>query len=300
MSTSTTISGVSSQEKLDSVMKVLETGIKQVFTSGRYQDYLTAMSKFHHYSFNNVMLILMQRPDATHVAGFHTWNHEFERSVNKGENGIRILAPMFIKKEIWSDKKDSFGHLLPDPITGKPVKELKEIQIQSFRIVSVFDVSQTVGKPLPELAVELKSHLDNAKDLEKAIRSVATCPIEFDVMPDSVNGYYDTSVHRIVIRMGMATSQTIKTILHEIAHSRLHDKNHEADNKLKDRATMEVEAESVAFVVCHHVGIDTAEYSFGYLAAWSENQELKELSSSLSLIQKESDELIRLITEQLE
>ena len=229
MSTSTTISGVSSQEKLDSVMKVLETGIKEVFVSGRYQEYLTAMAKFHHYSFNNVMLILMQRPDATNVAGFHTWNHEFERSVIKGETGIRILAPMSIRKEIWSERKDSFGRSLPDPITGKPVKELKEIQLQSFRIVSVFDVSQTTGKPLPELAAELKSQLDCADDLEKAIRSVATCPIEFDVIPDSVNGYYDTSVHRIVIRKGMATSQTIKTILHEIAHSRLHDKNHEAD-----------------------------------------------------------------------
>ena len=291
MSTSTSYS-----EKTESILKQLEQGIKDVFVSGRYQEYLSTMAKFHHYSYNNVMLILMQRPDASHVAGFHTWNHEFERSVIKGETGIRIFAPMSVKKEIWSERKDSFGRPLPDPITGKPVKELKEIQIQSFRIVCVFDIEQTAGKPLPKLAVELKTHLDNAQDLEKAIRSVATCPIEFDVIPEGVNGYYDTSVHKIVIRKGMATSQTIKTILHEIAHSRLHD---DADNKLKDRATMEVEAESVAFVVCHHLGIDTAEYSFGYLASWSENQEVKKLSSSLSLIQKESDTLIKLITEQL-
>lgn len=293
MSTSTTYS-----EKTESILKQLEQGIKDVFVSGRYQEYLTTMAKFHHYSFNNVMLILMQRPDASHVAGFHTWNHEFERSVIKGETGIRIFAPMSVKKEIWSERKDSFGRPLPDPITGKPVKELKVIQIQSFRIVSVFDIGQTTGKPLPELAPELKSHLDNAKDLEKAICAVAKCPIEFDVIPDSINGYYDTSVHMIVIRKGMATSQTIKTMVHELAHSRLHDKSHEAYNKLKDRATMEVEAESVAFVVCQYLGIDTSEFSFGYLASWSENQELKKLSSSLSLIQKESNELIRLIDEE--
>ena len=294
MSTSTSYS-----EKTESILKQLEQGIKDVFVSGRYQEYLTTMAKFHHYSFNNVMLILMQRPDASHVAGFHTWQREFERSVMKGETGIRILAPVSIKREIWSEKKDAQGRSLPDPITGNPIKELKEIQIQSFRIVCVFDIEQTTGKPLPKLAEELKTHLDNAKDLEKAIHSVATCPIEFDLMPDSVNGYYDTSVHKIVIRKGMATAQTIKTMVHELAHSRLHDESHEADNKLKDRATMEVEAESVAFVVCQHLGIDTAEYSFGYLASWSENQEVKKLSSSLSLIQKESDALIKLITEQL-
>lgn len=284
-------------EKTESILKLLENGIKEVFTSGRYKEYLTAMSKFHTYSANNIMLIVTQRPCATHVAGFHTW-HAFDRSVSKGEVGILILAPMSIKKNILSDKKDSSGRSVPDPNTGKPIKELKEIQIHSFRSISIFDISQTSGKPLPELAVELKSHLEGADDLEKAIRIVAECPIEYAAIDGDAKGYYDLNLHKIVIRQGMASLQSIKTMIHELAHSRLHRKGApDADNK--GRATMEMEAESIAFVVLQHLGIDTSEYSFGYLASWSETQELKELSSSLSLIQKESDLLINLITEQL-
>lgn len=298
MQTTIALTGLSYQEKMDSIIKLLESGIKDVFTSGRYQEYLTVMSRFHQYSFRNTILIMTQRPNATQVAGLHTWNNVFKRSVIKGETGIRILAPYSVKKEIWSDQRDARGQLIADPSTGELIPELKEIQIQSFRIVSVFDVNQTTGKPLPELAMELKSNLVNSAALEKAIRAIADCPIEYAAISGRTKGYYDLIEHKIVIRERMATSQSIKTMIHELAHSRLHRLDNLSD-QAKDRATREVEAESIAYVVLQHLGIDTSDYSFGYLASWSKSQELKELSSSLSLIQKESDELIRLIIEQL-
>lgn len=292
----TSVTGVNYQEKMNSIMNMLEEGIKAVFSSDRYLEYLSMMSKFHNYSFRNTLLILMQRPDASHVAGFHQWRNVFERSVNKGETGLKILAPYSITKEILSDKRDNKGSIIIDPITGKGVKEVDKIQTQSFKIVTVFDVSQTSGKPLPELVSELKANIDKADEFEIAIRKIAACPIITKSISSAAKGYYSPRENIIVIREGMSSLQTIKTMVHELVHSRLHGKDR---TQKKDHSTMEVEAESVAFIVLQFLGIDTSDYSFAYLASWSESQELKELSSSLSVIQKESDELIKLLSKEL-
>jgi hypothetical protein len=284
------------QEKMDAVMTMLEEGIKDVFTSGRFQDYLSMMAKFHSYSFRNTMLILMQRPDATKVAGFHTWMTGFERRVSKGEVGIRILAPYTFKKDMLTNKTDSYGQVIYDKNTGQPIKELKKVDVQSFKIVYVFDVSQTEGKPLPELMEELKATVDNADEIEKAIRKITDCKIEYAEITNGSKGYYDTSEHKIVIKEGMSSLHSIKTMIHELAHSRLHGKD--CSDK-KDRSTMEVEAESIAFTVLQFLGINTSDYSFAYLASWSSNQELKELSASLSTIQKETNEIIQLLTKEM-
>lgn len=281
MSTLTTISGVSYQEKMDSVMKMLEQGVKDVFESKNYKSYLSMLSRFHRYSFSNVMLIMMQNPDSTNVAGFHTWK-SLGRSVKKGSIGIRILAPMIHKLD-QSEKDESLND--------------DQAVICGFRVVTVFDVSQTEGKALPCLAEELKATCDIAADLEKAIRAVADCPIEFADIEGGAKGYYDPSIHKIVIKEGMSDTMRIKVMCHELCHSRLDRKD---SSQKKDRETREVIAESVAFTILSFLGVDTASYSFSYICNWSKTQELKELSSSLSLIQHESDELIRLITEQLE
>ena len=273
-----TITGVTYQEKMTSIMKMLEQGIKDVFTSGRYQEYLTAMSKFHHYSYNNVMLILMQKPDSTHVAGFHTWK-SLGRSIKKGSVGIRILAPMI--------KKLDQDELSADDQTV----------ICGFRIVSIFDIDQTEGATLPTMSEELKATCDCADDFEKAIRSIADCPIEYAALQGRVKGYYDLVMHKIVIKENMSDTMRIKVMCHERCHSRLDRKDAQADQK--DRETREVIAESVAFTIMQYFGVDTSSYSWGYIAGWSKTQELTELSSSLSLIQKESDKLIKLISEQM-
>jgi hypothetical protein len=284
------------QEKMDAVMTMLEEGIKDVFTSGRFQDYLSMMAKFHSYSFRNTMLILMQRPDATKVAGFHTWMTGFERKVSKGEVGIRILAPYSFKKDMLTNKTDVYGQVIYDKKTGQPIKELKKVDVQSFKIVYVFDVSQTEGKPLPELMEELKATVENADEIEKAIRNIAVCPIEFAEINNGAKGYYSSSENKIVIKSGMSSMHSIKTMIHELAHSRLHGKD--CSDKY-ERSVMEVQAEAVAFAVLQFLDIDTSDYSFAYISSWSSNQELKELSSSLSVIQKETNEIIQLLTKEM-
>ncbi|MHB1484830.1 MAG: ArdC family protein [Saccharofermentanales bacterium] len=257
------------------------------------------MSKFHAYSARNVILIFQQRPDATHIAGFNTWKSEFGRNVNRGEKGIKIIAPYSIKKGVLTEKYDSVGQVIVNSFTGIPEKEYKEIVMQSFRIVFVFDILQTNGKPLPELVEELKSHFSGAEEIEKAIRQIADCPIEFEVITNGAKGYYNPTEHRIAINKNMMSGQKLKTMIHEICHSRLDCKAKSVANKGKDRADEEIIAESVAFIVLEYLGFNTGSYSFPYIASWAGNQDLQKLSSALSEIQKEADALITLLSKEL-
>lgn len=274
-------------DKIKELTDKLEAGIKEVFTSDKYREYLSTMNKFHNYSFNNSMLIHMQKPNASYVAGIKTWN-TMERHVRKGEKGITIFAPCPYKVKKPVEVIDPKTGQVKRDIHGKPVTEEKEITYASFRAISIFDISQTEGKPLPELAKELKGEIPDYMILMDSIREVAPVPIKFESWSESKKGHYDLANKEIVIKSGMSELQTVKTAIHETAHSILHkDQAH-----VKDSATMEVEAESVAFVVCQHLGLDTSDYSFGYLAGWSSGKELPELKSSLQTIQKTAHELI--------
>ena len=275
------------EEQIKALTDQLEKGIKEVFTSEKYKAYLSTMEKFHSYSFNNSILIYVQKPNATMVAGFKTWQ-SLERQVKKGERGIRIFAPRPYKVIRDVEAVDpGTGEVLLDP-NGKPIMEKEERSYVRFIPVKVFDVSQTEGKALPTLTEELQGEAQNYEALMAAIKEAAQVPIRFDTWADSKKGYYNLTNQEIVIKSGMSERQTVKTAIHETAHSILHtDKEH-----LKDSATMEVEAESVAFVVCQHFGLDTSDYSFGYLAGWSSGKELPELKASLQTIQKTSDGLI--------
>ena len=253
------------------------------------------MSKFHNYSFNNTLLIAMQKPEATLVAGYQAWQKNFERHVNKGEKAIRILAPAPYKIKEERDKLDPVtGEMMFDE-NGMPQKEETEVTIPAFRAVSVFDVSQTDGKPIPELEVnELLSTVEGYEDFVQALMNISPVPIAFEDIPGDSKGYFSTAEKRIAVQENMSESQTLKTMVHEVAHSRLHDKevNQSMDIPVKDRNTKEVEAESVAFTVCQHFGIDTSDYSFGYIAGWSSGRNMKELKSSLDTIRKTASELI--------
>ena len=274
-------------DKIKELTEKLEAGIKEVFTSGRYREYLSVMNKFHSYSFNNSMLILLQKPEASYVAGYKTWEM-LDRHVCKGEKGITIFAPCPYKVKKPVEVYDSKTGQVKRDIHGKPVTEEKEIQYAGFKAISIFDISQTEGKPLPELAEELKGEIPDYKVLMNSIREVAPVPIRFEEWDKSKKGHYDLGKKEIVIKSGMSDLQTVKTAIHETAHSILHkDQAH-----VKDSATMEVEAESVAFVVCQHLGFDTSDYSFGYLAGWSSDKTLPELKSSLQTIQKTAHEVI--------
>ena len=275
------------EEQIKALTDQLEKGIKEVFTSEKYKAYLSTMEKFHSYSFNNSILIYVQKPNPSMVAGFKTWQ-SLERQVKKGERGIRIFAPRPYKVIRDVEAVDpGTGEVLLDP-NGKPIMEKEERSYVRFIPVKVFDVSQTEGKALPTLTEELQGEAQNYEALMAAIKEAAQVPIRFDTWADSKKGYYNLTNQEIVIKSGMSERQTVKTAIHETAHSILHtDKEH-----LKDSATMEVEAESVAFVVCQHFGLDTSDYSFGYLASWSSGKELPELKASLQTIQKTSDGLI--------
>lgn len=274
-------------DKVKELTEKLEAGIKEVFISDHYREYLSTMQKFHSYSFSNSMLILLQKPDASYVAGIKTWN-TMERRVRKGEKGITIFAPCPYKAKKEVEVLDPKTGQVKRDIHGKPVTEEREITYASFKAISIFDISQTEGKPLPELAKELKGEIPDYMILMDSIREVAPVPIKFESWDKSKKGHYDLESKEIVVKSGMSEMQTVKTAIHEIAHSILHkDQAH-----VKDSATMEVEAESVAFVVCQHLGLDTSDYSFGYLAGWSSGKELPELKSSLQTIQKTAHELI--------
>ena len=339
------------RERLQEITAGIEQGIKELFESGKYMRYLSVMSKFHRYSVNNTMLIYMQRPDATLVAGFNKWKNQFERHVKKGEHGITIIAPTPYKKKIEEMKRDPDTHAPILDADGKAVMEEKEIEIPMFRPVKVFDVSQTDGKPLPELASSLSGTVPHYEAFMEALRRSAPVPIEFEPMDENMDGYFSSEQQRIAIREGMSEVQTVSAAVHETAHSKLHDpKKYEIEQSwkvvmdsgggtvrdfqsgfateveaeqfatemgwrfvdenrfewrlevqedltavkqaAKNRNTEEVEAESISYAVCQYFGIQTGENSFGYIASWSKDKELKELRASLETINKTSCELI--------
>ena len=290
------------KQKVQEITEKLEQGIKELFESEKYKTYLNTMSKFHNYSFNNTMLIAMQKPDATLVAGYKAWQKNFERHVNKGEKAIRILAPAPYKIKEERDKIDPVTQELLLDKDGNPQKEEVEITIPAFRAVSVFDLSQTDGKPIPELtAKELLSDVEGYQDMIRAVEAISPVPIELEEIAGDSKGYYDREAKRIAVQENMSESQTLKTMIHEVAHSKLHSKEVEQDEQMrKDRNTKEVEAESVAYTVCQYFGVDTSDYSFGYIAGWSSGRDTKELRSSMDTIRRTASELITGIEEQLQ
>ena len=290
------------KQRVQELTDKLEQGLQDLFNSDSYRNYLSTMSKFHNYSFNNTLLIAMQKPDATLVAGYKAWQKNFERHVNKGEKAIRILAPAPYKIKEERDKIDPVTQELLLDKDGNPQKEEVEITIPAFRAVSVFDVAQTDGKPIPELAAkELLSDVEGYQDMIRAVEAISPVPIELEEIAGDSKGYYDREAKRIAVQENMSESQTLKTMIHEVVHSKLHSKEVEQDEQMKkDRNTKEVEAESIAYTVCQHFGIDTSDYSFGYIAGWSSGRDTKELRSSMDTIRRTASELITGIEEQLQ
>ena len=290
------------KQRVQELTDKLEQGLQDLFNSDSYCNYLRTMSKFHNYSFNNTLLIAMQKPDATLVAGYKAWQKNFERHVNKGEKAIRILAPAPYKIKEERDKIDPVTQELLLDKDGNPQKEEVEITIPAFRAVSVFDVAQTDGKPIPELAAkELLSDVEGYQDMIRAVEAISPVPIELEEIAGDSKGYYDREAKRIAVQENMSESQTLKTMIHEVVHSKLHSKEVEQDEQMKkDRNTKEVEAESIAYTVCQHFGIDTSDYSFGYIAGWSSGRDTKELRSSMDTIRRTASELITGIEEQLQ
>ncbi len=291
------------KQKVKEITDRLEEGLKELFEGEKYKSYLNTMSKFHNYSANNIQLIEMQCPDATYVAGYKTWQRNFERHVNKGERGIRILAPAPYKIKEEQEKIDPVTN---EPVLdrdGMPVMEEVEIKIPAFRVVTVFDYSQTDGKELPGLGVnELHGDVERYQDFMEALERVSPVPIRYEEMEGDRKGYFIDLSHPIAIKEGMSEAQTAKTGVHEVAHAKLHAREAEQDTEkavYKDRETKEVEAESIAYTVCQHFGIDTSDYSFGYIAGWSSGKEMPELKSSLDTIRRTSSELIKGIEAQL-
>lgn len=282
----------STQNKMNEITKMLEEGVHKVFESDNYKNYLNTMSKFHNYSMNNTLLIARQNPDATLVAGFKSWEKNFGRHVKKDEKGIKILAPSQYKKKVMVEKVDPVSREIMLDTNGNPVKEETEVKMTAYRIVSVFDVSQTEGKPLPQMGVaELTDNVNEYELFVEALKQSTSVPISFENISGAAKGYYNPVTASIAIKAGMPESQTVKTMIHEIAHSILHNDILDEDAK-KDRQTKEVEAESVAYTVCQHFGIDTSDYSFGYIAGWSSSKETEELKQSLETIQKTASGLI--------
>lgn len=285
-------------EKMKEITDRLEQGIQELFESDRFKEYLRVMSKFHNYSFNNTLLIAMQKPDATLVAGYNSWKNLFGRQVARGAKGIKVLAPSpyKIKKEI-----DKIDPKTQKPVTdknGNPVKEETEITVPAFKVVSVFDVSQTEGKELPSIGVdELTGDVEQYADFFKAAELAAPVPVGFEKIESGAKGYYSQTDKRIAINEGMSELQNIKTLIHETAHAKLHDTNLNAPPEKRadrpDRRTREVQAEGIAYAVCQHYGLDTSDYSFSYVAQWSSGRELAELKASLETIRSTASELIK-------
>ena len=287
-------------DKLKEITDRLEQGITELFESERYKEYLRVMSKFHNYSFNNTLLIAMQKPDASLVAGFSSWKNNFGRNVMKGEKGIKIIAPspFTVKQEVEKTDPQTGKPVIGKD--GKPVTEEKEIKVPAYKVVSVFDVSQTEGRELPDIAVdELTGDVDRFKDFFAALEQVSPVPVGFEKIEGGAHGYYHLEEKRIAIDEGMSDLQTLKTAIHEIAHAKLHDIDLNAPKEEQkprvDRRTREVEAESVAYTVCQHYGLDTSDYSFGYVAGWSSGKELAELRGSLETIRSTAAEMINAI-----
>ena len=291
-----------SKDRMREIVDSIENGIKELFESDKYRQYLSTMSRFHRYSVNNTMLIYMQRPDATHVAGFNKWRDQFGRNVLKGEKGIRIIAPTPYKKKVEEIKTDPETNAPVLDADGKAIIEEKEIRIPMFKVVSVFDVSQTSGKPLPQLAADLSGNVQQYEVFMEALRRASPVPMEIKPVARDTDGFFSIKAQSITIRAGMSEVQTVCAAVHEIAHAKLHDYEHmteladDGETILvpgeKSRNTEEVEAESISYAVCQYYGIETGENSFGYIATWSKGNELKELRASLETINKTASELI--------
>ena len=285
---------------MDSIMQSLESGVEELFTSNRYQEFLKTMAKFHNYSFNNTMLIAMQRPDATLVTSYKNWQ-SMGRQVMKGEKGITIIAPAPYKKMKEKEVLDENQRPIMGT-DGKPKTEKVEVTVPHFKAVTVFDIAQTSGEPIQTLAPELlTAAVQDFDSFMQAIQKISPVPIRFDEIDGNANGYYHNADKEIVIKKGLSESQTLKTAIHETAHAKLHDKEiMESLGVEKDRLTKEVEAESVAYCVCSSFGLDTSDYSFPYIAGWSSSREMKEMKASMDVIRKTAGEMIDQLTEQLE
>ena len=288
------------ESKLDTIMKSLEEGVEKIFTSEQYHVYLDTMSKFHNYSFNNTLLIALQRPDATLVAGYQTWQKKFQRHVKRGEKGIKIIAPVPVKEKREIEKVDEETQEIVIGEDGQPETEVVERILPRFRVTTVFDVSQTDGEPLPTIeAKELEGDVIIYEDFMKGLEELSPVPFQFMEIEGGAKGYY--SKKYIAIQKGMSNAQTMKTAVHETAHAILHDRDIMEENGLtKDRMTKEVEAESVAYVVCNRFGLDTSDYSFSYIAGWSTDKEMSELRNSMDTIRYTSSQLISDMVDKLQ
>ena len=282
------------KDKIKAITDKLEAGIAALFQSETYKSYLSTMAKFHNYSLNNTLLIAMQRPDATLVAGYQAWQKQHQRHVKKGEKGIQIIAPSPYKAKKEREVLDLGTGKPKLDAQGKPVTETVEVEYPTFRVATVFDVSQTEGKELPSLGVdELAGKVDGYSQLLTALKESCPVPIGFEQIESGAKGYYHTTEHRIAMQEGMSEMQTVKTLIHEMAHQRLH--SHKKEKPREERLSArskEVEAESVAYTICQHFGIDTSDYSFGYIAGWSSGKETAELKESLGKIRQTASEMI--------
>lgn len=285
---------------MDSIMQSLESGVEELFTSNRYQEFLKTMAKFHNYSFNNTMLIAMQRPDATLVTSYKNWQ-SMGRQVMKGEKGITIIAPAPYKKMKEKEVLDENQRPIMGT-DGKPKTEQVEVTVPHFKAVTVFDIAQTTGELIQTLAPELlTAAVQDFDSFMQAIQKISPVTIRFDEIDGNANGYYHNADKEIVIKKGLSESQTLKTAIHETVHAKLHDKEiMESLGVEKDRLTKEVEAESVAYCVCSSFGLDTSDYSFPYIAGWSSSREMKEMKASMDVIRKTAGEMIDQLTEELE
>ena len=286
---------VSREEKMSKIQQKLEDGVKEIFSSGKYEEYLKAMSRFPRYSINNCILIACQKPEASLVCGFRKWQSDFNRTVNKGEHGIMILAPIKGKQEVDEELFDESGKAVLDE-NGEQKTEKVVREYQAFRPVYVFDVSQTSGDPIPSIARELDEEVGGFERLRDVLAKVSPVPVSFETIRGGANGYYSPKEQRIVIDENLPQLQMIKTMVHEIAHATL---GHGSKEDKYDRQTKEVQAESVAYWVTQLMGLDSSEYSFGYISGWSKDREVSELKESLEVIKQTADSVYQKIEDKL-
>ena len=278
---------VSREKRMSQIQEKLEAGVREIFESGKYEDYIATMSKFPHYSINNCILIVSQCPEATHVCGYKKWQTDFNRVVNRNEHGIMIIAPITYKADVEEPVYDAESHPVVDA-NGKQVTETVTREFQGFRPAYVFDVSQTSGEPLPTLANMLSGSVEDFEQMRDVLIAISPVPISFEEISGGANGYYSPASQCIVVKADMSQLQTIKTMIHEIAHATL---GHGGKEDKWDRETKEVQAESVAFWVAQMMGLDTSDYSFGYISGWSKDREVTELKENLDLIKTTADKI---------
>ena len=293
--------GLTQKEKLKEITEKLEAGVREMFTSEQYAKWLKTMRTFHHYSFNNTLLIALQAPEATHVASYETWK-KLNRQVRKGEKGIRILVPAPVKIRTEKERIDPATAAPVLDADGNPVKDIEEHLLQRFKIGHVFSYEQTDGEPLPQLGVdELTGTAENYSVIKRSIEEISPVPIRFEDIEGGAKGYYSDARKVIAIQNGMSEVQTIKTMVHELAHAVCHNKEALAESAIpKDRQTKEVESESIAYTICQYLGLDTSDYSFSYITGWSIGKELKVLRDSMDFIRDTSDHLLDRLAQQME